>query len=240
VPESAENFLDCVAGAKLHATTNQEKSLSRTRPAQAMAGVQLRVATEHTGEQYVTRRAWRDASLERCPVHPEGGCGLKSHGTYERKRPAGVLVRRWYCPKAGTTFSLLPDWVASRYPAALDEIENVVAQAEQAPSQAKAIEQLWPELGLVGAQRKLRRWRRAVTLTLTLARGLLPELQGGTSTLAAVRERLGTDEVLVNLREKLVTRLHALPAPVGFGPRPRGRLPRRSEQQHEPGPDPPR
>jgi hypothetical protein len=178
--------------------------------------------------------------LERCPVHPEGGCGFKSHGTYERKRPAGVLVRRWYCPKAGTTFSLLPDWVASRYPAALGEIEDVVAQAEQAPSQAKAIEQLWPEVGLVGAQRKLRRWCRAVTMTLTLARGLLPELQGGTSTLATVRERLGTDEVLVNLREKLADRLASLPPPVGFGPRPRGRPPRRSEQQHEAGPDPPR
>lgn len=173
-------------------------------------------------------------------MHPEGGCGLKGHGTYERKRPAGVLVPRWYCPKSGTTFSLLPDWVASRYPAALGEIENVVAQAEQAPSQAKAIEQLWPELGLVGAQRKLRRWRRAVTLTLTLARGLLPELQGGTSTLAAVREGLGTDEVLVNLREKLGDRLRSLPPPVGFGPRPRGRPQRPSEQQHEAGPDPPR
>lgn len=173
-------------------------------------------------------------------MHPAGGCGFKSHGTYERKRPEGVLVRRWYCPKAGTTFSQLPDWVASRYPAALGEIEEVVAQAEQEPSQAKAIERLWPDLGLVGAQRKLRRWCRAVTLTLTLARGLLPELQGGEVSIAAARERLGTDEVLVNLREKLATHLASLPPPVGFGPRLRARPPRPSEQQHEAGPDPPR
>lgn len=204
-----------------------------------MAGVQLRVATEHTGEQYVTRRAWRDANLGRCPVHPEGGCGFKSHGTYERKRPAGVLVRRWYCPKAGTTFSLLPDWVASRYPAALGEIEAVVAQAEWAPSQAKAVEDLWTEIGLVGALRKLRRWCRAVTVTLTLARGLLPQLQVGEVSIAAARERLGTDEVLVNLREKLATHLASLPPPVGFGPRLRARPPRPSKEQHEAGPDPP-
>jgi hypothetical protein len=205
-----------------------------------VAGVQLRIATELTGEQYVTRQAWRDASLQRCPAHPGGGCGFKSHGTYERKRPAGALVRRWYCPKARTTFRLLPDCLASRYPAELDELEDVVAKAQRAPSQEQAIEALWPDVGFVGALRKLRRWRRAVTLTLKLACGLLPQLQVDELSIAAFRERMGTNAVLVGLREKLAERLSMLPPPVGFGPRPRARPPRPTQRQHEMGPDPPR
>lgn len=44
-------------------------------------------------EQYVTQQAWRGATLERCPLHPEGGCGLGEHGSY----PQGSLVIRAGC-----------------------------------------------------------------------------------------------------------------------------------------------
>jgi hypothetical protein len=210
-------------------------------PAQALSGVQLRFkTTAATGEEYVTRRLWQEASLPRCPEHRAGGCGLKRHTAYERKHPAGAKVARWYCPTARKTFSLLPDCLASRFPAELSEIEAVVAVAERAPSVASAVASLWPELGLVGAQRKLRRWAAAVAMMLTLSRGLMPEVAPAESTVAAFRERMSTQAVLMELREELAERLQALPAPVGFGPRMKARPSRRRREQHETVPDPPK
>ena len=43
--------------------------------------VQLRYQTGLTGEAYVRAEAWRDARLERCPNHVNGGCSLARHGT---------------------------------------------------------------------------------------------------------------------------------------------------------------
>ena len=65
--------------------------------------MQLRYASGHTGEGYVRARAWRDASLERCPNHPHRGCSLARHGTYTRKTPRGTHIARWYCPESHTT-----------------------------------------------------------------------------------------------------------------------------------------
>lgn len=206
-----------------------------------MSGVQLRFkTTATTGEEYVTRRLWQEASLPRCPEHRAGGCGLKRHTPYERKHPPGAKVARWYCPTARMTFSLLPDCLASRYPAQLAEIEQVVVAAERASSLASAIASLWPELGLVGAQRKLRRWTAAVATILALSRGLMPELAPAESSVAGFREVMSTDAVLMALRERLAARLHALPAPVGFGPPLEARPTRRRREQHETVPDPPR
>ena len=80
-----------------------------------MAGVQVRLATPTTSEDYVAGKLWRLASLARCPWHPAGGCGFCRHGTYERVRPPGTLIARWYCPKARRTVSALPDCLASHY-----------------------------------------------------------------------------------------------------------------------------
>ena len=87
---------------------------------------------------YVRAEAWRDATLERCPNHPYGGCSLAGHGTYARKIPRGAKIARWYCRESHTTFSLLPDCLAARLPGELDTLEAVVAHAEQAPSLAAA------------------------------------------------------------------------------------------------------
>ena len=73
----------------------------------------------------VRAQAWRDASLERCPNHPHGGCSFARHGTYARKTPRGTRIARWYCPESHTTFSLLPDCLAARLPGTLDEVEQV-------------------------------------------------------------------------------------------------------------------
>jgi hypothetical protein len=56
----------------------------------------VRYETTLTSERYVTEQAWRAASLERCPLHPEGGCGLAGHGSYGRVRPVGVRVARFW------------------------------------------------------------------------------------------------------------------------------------------------
>ena len=104
--------------------------------------VQLRYETGLTGEGYVRAEAWRDARLKRCPNHPHGGCSLARHGTYARKSPRGTKIARWYCPESHTTFSLLPECLAARFPGELDEVEAVVAHAEQAPSLAAAANEL--------------------------------------------------------------------------------------------------
>lgn len=200
--------------------------------------MQLRYETQVTGEEYVTRSLWREASLARCPLHPEGGCGFRRHGMYERKNPPGAKVARWYCRTGKTTFSLLPDCLASRHSAQLPEMEDVVAQAGQAPSQEKAVERLWPELGLQGALRKLRRWKQAVLAVLTIVIGLLPEVSQ--PTVEHFREVLGTGSVLMLLRDRLAKHLAVMAPPLGFGPRSRRGRPGRGRLQHEKGPDPPR
>ena len=65
-----------------------------------------------------------------------GGVRWQLTGTYTRKTPRGTKIPRWYCRESHTTFSLLPDCLAARFPGELDELEAVVAHAEQAPSLA--------------------------------------------------------------------------------------------------------
>jgi hypothetical protein len=77
--------------------------------------VQLRHHTRYTSERYVTEKAWRQASLNRCPRHARGGCRFARHGSYPRSEPVGMRVARWYCPDAHETFSLLPDCLAARW-----------------------------------------------------------------------------------------------------------------------------
>ena len=69
--------------------------------------VQLRYQTDLTSTEYVNREAWSEASLERCPLHPQGGCGFARHGSYERVEPPGTRIPRWYCPLGHQTFRQL-------------------------------------------------------------------------------------------------------------------------------------
>src|SRR5215813_2143055 len=90
-------------------------SKKRTRHGGNRAGprpVQLRHPTALTSDQYVTEQAWRTATLERCPLHPEESCGFARHTTYSRVEPPGMQVARYYCRRGHTTFSLLPDCLA--------------------------------------------------------------------------------------------------------------------------------
>jgi hypothetical protein len=202
--------------------------------------VQLRFATGLTSEAYVTRQAWRDASLPCCPLHPQGGCGFARHGTYERVNPPGTRIARWYCRQGQQTFSLLPDCLAARWSGTLIEFETAVNDSTAARSLEAAAATYRPEIELPGVLRWLRRRRQAVGALLVMIRGLLPALfQGCLPTLNAFRQCLGVEWVLLALREVAAEHLQRLPPPLGFLP-PSGRGGEPSKRhQHCAGPDPP-
>ncbi len=200
--------------------------------------MQLRDPSPLTSEAYVAQRAWRKASLTRCPRHPAGGCGFARHGTYPRQTPAGMRIARYYCPTAHETFSLLPDCLASRFPGDLDDLERVVAHVEAARSIEAAADQLRPDIVLPSAVRWVRRRLTLVRATLLAVVTLLPDACGGDAHLGAVRTALATDHALVALRTRAASLLAALPRPLGFARPVRSRLARRPSGQHEVGADP--
>lgn len=213
--------------------------------------VQLRFNTGLAGEQYVTRELWRQARLDRCPLHPRGGCGFTRHGTYERKRPAGTYVARWYCPLGHQTFSLLPDHLAARFPGTLAEIERVVAAAERASSVQACADALRPvTVSLPSAIRWVRRRLARVHALLPIVVAMVPQhLQGCAPTIEAFHERLvaapavggsAVDSALVRLRDLLSVHLAALAYPLGFRHRGPGAGEHQGEPQQHMGPDPPR
>lgn len=206
----------------------------------AVAGVQLRYNTGLTGEDYVSRQAWREARLARCPQHPRGGCGFARHGTYPRQSPRGARIARWYCPTAHCTFSLLPDCLAARLPGTLAEVEAVVAVVETASSLEAAADVLRPDIELPGAIRWTRRRLQRVHAGLVVVRALLaPELAIATATVTALRARLGVAPVLPVLRERVAAALTAVPAPLGLRPRLLAGGEHRRHAQQPMGPDPP-
>jgi hypothetical protein len=204
--------------------------------------VQLRFKTGLTGEDYVTREAWREARLSHCPVHSRGGCGFARHGTYARKRPAGTLIARWYCPQEHRTFSLLPDHLAARFPGTLSEIERVLATVEQAPSLEAAADALRNDpVNLASAVRWVRRRVAPVRSLLIVLVGLFPQyLLGCAPSIGALRGRLACEQVLVLWRELAQLHLQALARPLGFQHPPRAGGERQSRRQQHMGTDPPR
>ena len=201
--------------------------------------VQLRHRTKLTSEEYVTQKAWRQASLDFCPLHPGGGCHFGRHGTYPRAEPPGMRIARWYCRDAQTTFSMLPDCMAARVVGSLDEVEQVVLVAESKGVEAAA-QELRTEIELPGAMRWLRRRRDLVRAALlALITALPPARLGTVPRVQAVRTVLETDRALVALREIGADHLHALSYPLGFCRPRRRRADRDLAIQHETGPDPP-
>ena len=141
--------------------------------------MQLRYECGLTGEEYVNQQAWCNASLTRCPLHPQGGCGFARHGTYQRLSPSGTLIARWYCPQGHRTFSLLPDCLAARLPGTLVEVEAVVKRVEQAGSLEAACSTLRLDIYLPGALRWVRRRVQAIHASLSALMGLMPERFSG-------------------------------------------------------------
>lgn len=202
--------------------------------------VQLRFNCGLTGEEYVTQKAWLNASLPHCPLHPRGGCGFNRHGTYERLSPPGTLIARWYCPQGHCTISLLPDCLASHLPGTLAELEAVVAQVEQASSLEAACSHFRLDIELPGALRWTRRRVQAVHAILITLKGLMPAYFGICEpTLASFAHHLDSEPVLPVLRSIATPWLHSLPPPLGLRPRYRHGGEAKERIQQPMGPDPP-
>ena len=154
-----------------------------------------------------------------------------------------MQVARWYCPTGHTTFSLLPDCLASRLSGTLDAVEETVdtalAKVAAGSSIEKAAGEIRPDIELPGAVRWVRRRLGAVRMVLLAVVTLMPGQLGNEPRLGSVRKVLGTKSALVRLREIGAAHLGALAPPVGFGPRPRRRWRRRRHTQQGTGPDPP-
>lgn len=171
-------------------------------------------------DQYVAEHAWKRAVLDECPFHPEGGCGVRRHGSYARVSPPGVRVARFWCARAGASISLLPAFLASRLSGTLDEIESAVATVESARSLVAAADTLRPAdtedaVTSISAARWLRRRLRPIRLALLALVTLVPELAHCAPTLTAIRARLGVARVLVALRDKARSHLGSLSPPLG-------------------------
>jgi hypothetical protein len=203
--------------------------------------VQLRLRTGLTSEEYVKQKYWLTASLERCPLHPEGGCGFARHTSYERVEPPGTFIARYYCPEGHVTFSLLPDCLASRLSSTLAEVEDVVRRVEEsAESFEQTAEKIRGDIHLQGAVRWVRRRVVATAVALLAIKGICPALFATRQpTLGDLRAALGVEQVLPKLRELAGPQVKSLPAPVGLGHRHRrGDTGQRRSQQGT-GADPP-
>lgn len=203
--------------------------------------VQLRFHCEHTSKEYVRTESWQSATLERCPLcSRESGEGFSRHTAYERKRPVGAWIARYYCKPCQTSFSLLPDCIAAGLSNSLDEIENVVVTVEKASSFENAAFDLRPDLEQSGRRRWVRRRVNRVRLMLGIV-ATLGVLTGTTRelTVTALRDDLGTDRALVDLRPLVNEHIAHLPTPVGFRRHHESAWKKPKRLQHKVGPDPP-
>ena len=140
--------------------------------------MQLRFATDLSAEEYVQREAWKEARLDSCPIHPEGGCGFGKNGTYSRKYPEGAKIARWYCAIGHQTFSFLPDCLSARLPGTLKEVENVIEEVAKSPSQEKAAKNIRLDISLPGVLRWVRRRILPIRMALTMLIELIPSMLG--------------------------------------------------------------
>ena len=203
--------------------------------------MQIRFTTGLSAEEYVRQKAWKEAKLEDCPIHPEGGCGFCKNGTYKRKLPQGAKIARWYCKTGHTTFGLLPDCLSSRLSGSLDEVEAVILEVEESSTQEKAADNLRIDIELPGALRWIRRRVKFVQASLAMLIEVMPFFFSDCNpTISSFRSTLFVEPVLPELRGRASLYLHILPPPLGFGPRPELKKFKKSHFQHKTGTDPPR
>jgi len=202
--------------------------------------MQIRYATNLSAEQYVQQQAWQAATLNRCPLHPQGGCRFCKNGSYRRKFPDGTKIARWYCADGHMSFSLLPDCLASRLSGSLIKIEDVITEVENSHSQEAAADKIRIDIVLPGALRWIRRRIFLVKATLSMLIELFPGLLAGCKpSILSFRSVLDVEYVLPELRKLADPYLYILPPPLGFGPRHRTKKLKKSHFQHKTGTDPP-
>lgn len=147
-------------------------------------------------------------------------------------------MARFRCAKAGVTFSLLPDFLASRLRGTLDEVEDVVVRTEKARSIEAAADELRPDIEFPGRVRWVRRRLSAVRMVLVALVTLMPDRLPVAPQLEAMRSHLGTAHALEVLRGEAEGHLGNLRSPLGFLPPPWGGGPRGGHRPHEAGADP--
>ena len=174
---------------------------------------QAGVSTVH---EYNEQKLCEKAKLERCPIHPEGGCNIRRHGSYIRLIPIECKIPCWYCRTAHTLISLLPDFLASRLPGTLEDVEDVVLEAEKYPTLTSAAETIRPDIGLQGALRWLCRRLSYVNDILNVAAGILKPI--GFKDLRRLQELYNFDFILPHLREKLNNHLYKMSHILGLIP----------------------
>lgn len=180
--------------------------------------MQVRYKVDVSVSEYNDQNLCEKAELEQCPIHPDGGCGIRGHGSYERVVPIKFRVPRWYCQKGHATISLLPDFLPSRFPGTLKDVEDVVVEAQKHPTLVSAAEHIRPDIELQGALRWISRRIYYVNTVLKACAGLLPEV--GFKNLGQLQKIFGVDSVLSHLREIFKEHLYALPRIIGLIPPP--------------------
>ena len=202
--------------------------------------MQLRFATDLSAEEYVQREAWKEAKLDNCPIHPEGGCGFGKNGTYSRKYPEGTKIARWHCSIGHQTFSFLPDCLSARLPGTLKQVENVIEKVEKATSQEDAVERIRLDIFLPGALRWVRRRILPIRSALKMLIELIPSMFSACDpTLSSFRCALCVTYVLPELRQHAGPFLHILPPPLGLYSQPGPKRIKNNHFQHKTGTDPP-
>lgn len=150
----------------------------------------------------------------------------------------GTRVARYRCPEARVTFSLLPDFLASRLSGTLDEVEQVVGVVEASRSVEAAADRLRPDIELPGAVRWVRRRLSPIRDALVVIATLMPGTLPSTLELHAVRAHLATEHALMDLRTLADKHLTGIRWPLGLRPPESGGGPRGGRRQHETGTDP--
>ncbi|MEA1921988.1 MAG: hypothetical protein U9N63_04965 [Pseudomonadota bacterium] len=180
--------------------------------------MQIRNNVNVSVSEYNRQNLCEKAELKQCPIHPEGGCGIRRHGSYERVVPMKFEIPRWYCRKGHATIALVPDFLPSRFPGTLKDVEEVVVEAQKHPTLVSAAEHIRPDIGLQGGLRWLNRRINYVSTALKACAGLFPEI--GFKNLEQLQKAFGVDSVLSHLREILKEHLYALPRIIGLIPPP--------------------
>lgn len=151
-------------------------------------------------------------------------------------------IARFYCKRAKTTFSLLPDFLSSRYRGELNAFETVCVAAERSKDvMSIANEHRAQNEEPVTTQGAARRWvlRRCVLFAIGMhaLRGGAVDLVQGLRTASELRERMSTEHALLSLRAIVALNLASLPPPLGFGPWPNADRRRRERVQHSMAPE---
>jgi hypothetical protein len=201
--------------------------------------MQIPLRTSSSVDAYIRNREWRDVRLPACPMHPSGGCSFARHGSYERSSPSGLRIARWYCPEGQRTFSLIPDFLASRLPGLLHSIEESIVTACAAKSREAAADLLrGPDVTLPSAVRWLRRRIGSVRASLDAVRRKVPGAFIGALEKDFSGISFDAGSVLLGLRRSLSPQiLSAIPAPLGFERTSPWRGCRVGDHQHRVGTD---